>query len=53
MNLFGSFSYTLDARFSEEMTLLVPVLMWSLFYSLDASFSLEEFLLRLLLLVLQ
>ena len=39
----GSFSYTPDASFSEKLTLLMPVLMWSLCYSLHASFSLEEF----------
>ena len=49
----GSFSYTLDASFGEKLTLLVLVLMWRLCYSLHASFSLEEFLLRLLLLILQ
>ena len=49
----GSFSYTPDASFSEKLTLLMPVLMCSLCYSLHASFSLQEFLLRLLLLVLQ
>ena len=49
----GSFSYTPDASFSEKLTLLMPVLMRSLCYSLPASFSLDEFLLRLLLLVLQ
>ena len=53
LSLMGSFSYTLDASFSENLTLPMPVLMWSLCYSLHASFSLEEFLLRLLLLVLQ
>ena len=49
----GEFSYTPDASFSEKLTFLMPILMWSLCYSLHASFSLEEFLLRLLLLVLQ
>ena len=42
----GSFSYTPDARFSEKLTLLMPVLMWSLCYSLHASFILEEFPLK-------
>ena len=39
----GSFSYTPDASFSEKLTLLMPVLMWSLCYRLHASFSLDQF----------
>ena len=37
----GSFSYTPDASFSEKLTLLMPVLMWSLCYSLRASFAMN------------
>ena len=37
----GSFSYIPEVSFSEMLTLLMPVLMWSLCYSLHASFSLK------------
>ena len=36
-----SFSYIPDVSFSEKLTLLMPVLMWSLCYSLHDSFSLK------------
>ena len=39
-------SYTPDASFSEELTLLMLILMLSLFHNLHAGFSLEEFRFR-------
>ena len=39
LSLTGSFFYTPDASFSEKLTLLMPVLMWSLCYSLHASLA--------------